>query len=78
MSGMEIKTDPPEQDAGGYLVKERLALTADDRLVPEGHPDARWLYAVPGRMIPYRDALKYGLVKSPQATKKPAARRRKA
>ena len=41
---------------------KRLYLTEDDRVVSEGDPDARWLYAIPGRSIPDDEAEKYGLV----------------
>ncbi len=45
-----------------FEVDKRLYLTGDDRVVPDGDPDARWLYAVPGKRIPLEDAEKYGLV----------------
>jgi hypothetical protein len=63
MSGLSVvvpEGDPPAV----YVVTERLALTEDDRLVPEGHPDGRWLYATPGREVPWAEAVKYGLVGS--------------
>lgn len=39
--------------AGGPTVEatERLYRTEDDRLVPEGHPDARWLFCAPGQPV---------------------------
>lgn len=52
-----------ESDVGMYEVKERLALTEDERLVPEEDPEARWLYAIPGQEIPLAEAERYGLVK---------------
>lgn len=79
MSGIEFQYGEGEQPAL-FEVQERLALTEDDRLVPEDHPDARWLYAVPGRMIPMDEAIRYGLARAleqkadPQA-KKPLRRR---
>ena len=45
-----------------YIVTERLALTEDDRLVPEESAEARWLYAIPGQRIPLAEAQRYGLV----------------
>lgn len=45
-----------------YEVRERLALTADGRVVAEDHVDARWLYAIPGHRIPMGEALRHGLV----------------
>ncbi len=50
-----------------FEVTERLYLTGDDELVPEGDPDARWLYAVPGKRIPLEEAEKYGLVNGEQS-----------
>lgn len=44
-------------------VDARLCLTEDgERLVPEGDPDARWLFCTPGQKIPRREAEKYGLI----------------
>lgn len=45
-----------------FEVEERLYRTEDDRIVPAGDPDARWLYAVPGRLVPMAEAEGYGLV----------------
>lgn len=43
--------------------KQRLWQTADrKRLVPEGDPDAAFLYCIPGRRIPIHEARLYGLV----------------
>lgn len=55
-----------------FEVTERLYLTEDDKVVSEGDPDARWLYAVPGKRIPMSEAKKAGLVKSrkPKSDKK--------
>lgn len=61
------------KDSGtGNMVEAnaRLCRTEDDRLVPEGDPAARWLYTVPGRMIPRAEAEKYGLLQT-AATKEP-------
>ena len=44
-----------------FEVTERLYLTEDDRVVADGDPDARWLYAVPGKRITLEEAEKYGL-----------------
>lgn len=71
MSWLEINYGAKEgKPMEMYDVQERLALTEDDRLVSEGHADARWLYAIPGRPIPMAEAIKYGLVaKAPKAAK---------
>lgn len=60
--GLEVilHTDPGVEHV---TVDQRLALTEDDRLVPEEDPDARWLFCVPGTKIPKSDAIKYGLLK---------------
>lgn len=60
------------KDSGTVMVEAtaRLCLTEDDRLVPEDDPEARWLYCIPGRMIPRAEAEKYGLLR-PVAAKEP-------
>ena len=44
-----------------HIITERLCLTEDGKLVPEGDPRGRWFYAAPGREIPDEEAAKYGL-----------------
>lgn len=45
-----------------YRVERRLWLTADrTRVVEDGNPAARYLYATPGMVIPYAEAERYGL-----------------
>ncbi|MCI2421505.1 hypothetical protein MOQ72_29130 [Saccharopolyspora sp. K220] len=49
----------------GVLVEvdAKLWLTADrDRLVPDGHPDAAFLYCTPGMQVPRDEAERYGLL----------------
>ena len=43
-------------------VKERLYLTEDGRVVPDGDPDVRWLFAAKGTEITDGAAAKYGIV----------------
>jgi len=43
------------------IATQRLYRTEDDRIVPEGDPDARWLFAAAGTEISAADAAKYGL-----------------
>lgn len=67
----------PEQADGWHEITERLYLTEDDRVVPDGHPDARWLWATPGQRIRLSEAKRRGLVKQRKAAaaglqKKPA------
>lgn len=46
-----------------HTVTERLWLTEDrQRVVPEGDPAARFLFATPGTRIHAEDARRYGLV----------------
>jgi hypothetical protein len=60
---LEISAPDPNEGAAVYVVTERLALTEDElRLVPEGSPDGRWLFAIPGQEIPFAVAVKFGLV----------------
>lgn len=47
---------------GMYEVTERLYQTADGRVVPEGHPEMRLLFASKGRKIPEALARKHGLL----------------
>lgn len=68
MGGLEIN-DGEDTDVKMYEVKERLALTEPDEdgkqhLVPEDSPEARWLFAIPEKPIPFEDAVKYGLVEA--------------
>jgi uncharacterized membrane protein len=44
-----------------YTCDARLWRTEDDRLVPEGDPDARFLFCSPGDEIPDEEAERYGL-----------------
>mgnify|MGYP001328102083 CR=1 FL=1 len=44
------------------VITEYLARTADGRLVPETHPDARFLAYIPGARIPWDEAERLGLV----------------
>jgi len=42
-------------------VAEHWYLTEDKtRVVSEGHPDGRWLWASPGTQVPKADAIRYG------------------
>ena len=43
-------------------VKERLYLTEDDRVVPDGDPDVRWLFAALGTEITDAAAAEHGIV----------------
>lgn len=61
---LEIKQLDPQAQMHVVTAEERLWLTADrDRLVPEGHEDAAFLYCAVGQQIPADDAARYGLVK---------------
>lgn len=49
-------------DAGGYVTVDKYWYLTEDRtrVVEEGHPESRWLWASPGTQVPRRDALRYG------------------
>lgn len=59
------------------IAPRRLYRTADDRIVPEGDPDAAFLFACEGDEISDADAKQYGLTKAAltgePAEDKPAA-----
>lgn len=56
--------DPGVNPAPAVVAKQRLWLTADDKLVLDGDLDARFLFCSPGDEIPRADALRYGLLDS--------------
>lgn len=84
---MALNYVKPHTDVGsGVIVADkRLYLTEDDRLVEEGHPDARWLWCTPGMQVPREQAERYGLTGGPddagkdeepdEAPEQPKARR---
>ena len=52
-----------EEAAGTIAVKQHWYLTEDKtRVVEEGHPDGRWLWASPGTVVKLSDALRLGAV----------------
>ena len=56
-------------DAGGYVTVDKYWYLTEDRtrVVEEGHPESRWLWASPGTQVPRRDAIRYGaLVEEPE------------
>lgn len=47
-------------------IDRHLYLTEDKtRVVPEGHPDCRWLWATPGMEVPRADAERLGAIDAP-------------
>lgn len=71
MSGLAFNYDSKENEpVDTYEVYERLCLTEDERLVSEGDPAGRWLYAIPGQKIPMAEAIRYGLVDGPPSESK--------
>lgn len=62
-----------EADDGDVIARERLCLTSDDRVVAEGDPAARWLYAIPGQRIGRADAQRYGLLPAPEPEPEPGS-----
>ena len=60
MAGLEIHR--PKPAVVGLLADRRLYLTRDEACVVEqGAPDAAFLFATPGMVIPARDADRLGL-----------------
>jgi hypothetical protein len=61
---LEINRLPKGEHVMGetFIITERLCRTEDGRIVPEDHPDSRWLYAVPGDEITLQEAERHGLV----------------
>ena len=52
-----------EQMKRGFLLKDKLWLTADQKtVVPDGHPDAAFLLGTPGKKVPHQQALDLGLI----------------
>lgn len=57
------------EDSDGVVTVDRHWYLTEDRsrVVEEGHPDSRWLWASPGTQVPRRDAIRYGaLVEEPE------------
>lgn len=59
---MALTITTEENTMALHTVTERLYETEDGRAVPEGHPDARWLLAVPGQQIPEEVAAANGIL----------------
>lgn len=53
-------------------VLERLWLTADGNLVPDGDPAAERLFSTPGTVVPFHVAEQYGLVPAKKQAKSKA------
>lgn len=66
--------------SGTFVIDKRLYLTEDEqRLVEEGHPEARWLWCTPGMHVPREQAQRYGLLAEPEPeAETPKARPRPA
>ena len=74
---LRIETLKDQATAGLWTSAERLWLTADrTRVVPDGHPEARFQLVAPGHSIPMTQARELGLVKPtsavPQGEPEPA------
>jgi len=57
---IELTPDPlPAEEQ--TTVTQYWYLTADGaRVVPEGHPEGRWLWAAPGQTVPAAEAVRLG------------------
>lgn len=61
---MGLQVQKPEgQDF--VIIEEKLWLTADGSVVPDGHRDAVQLLATPGKRMSLADAVRYGLADDP-------------
>lgn len=66
-------------EVDNVTIDRHLYLTEDEsRVVEEGHPDGRWLWARPGLEVPREDAERLGAVKPAKEAKPPANKARKA
>lgn len=77
---MEIRLDAGtgEVDTDTVTVDQHWCLTEDGtRVVPETHPDARFLWASPGTVVPRAEAERLGAVK-PEVKQKPAPANKQA
>lgn len=55
-------------------ITERLCLTEDgNRVVPEGHPDGRWLWRIPGAVVSRKEAERLGVVLAAPAAESESA-----
>lgn len=62
--GLSIQKFDPKTPM--IIPQQKLWLTADkSRLVPDGHPDAAFLFCMPGRPILRSEAAKWGLLETP-------------
>ncbi len=54
-----------QEDSGGAVAVDRHWYLTEDkaRVVEEGHPDSRWLWASPGTEVPLAEAIRLGAVK---------------
>lgn len=65
MSMQWVTLRQAQEEAGGTItVKQHWYLTEDKtRVVEEGHPDGRWLWASPGTAVRLAEAIQLGAVK---------------
>lgn len=58
--------------AGAWVADRRLWLTADrGRLVPDGHPEAAFLFCTVGTAVPAEEARRFGLMDEAKAAAPP-------
>lgn len=68
---LHFERETAESMSEPYVVGEHLYLTEDrGRVVPEGDPAGRWLWASPGTEVPRSEAVRLGAIQEPA---KPAA-----
>jgi len=69
----ELRITPLIEETTAYVIaRQRLWLTAGrDRLVPDLHPDAASLFVAAGHRISKADAVRYGLLETPEVAEDP-------
>lgn len=74
MEWQRVSLSGSEDTDGVVTVDRHWYLTEDKtRVVPEGDPESRWLWASPGTQVPRRDALRLGALKEEPAPVEEAA-----
>lgn len=71
-----VRSDKRDAPVEVWVADRRLCLTEDkSKVVPEGHPDGRWLWATEGQEVPLAEAERLGAIPSePAVTTEPKQR----
>lgn len=58
-----VRSDKQDAPVEMWVADRRLCLTEDkSKVVPEGHPDGRWLWATEGQEVPRAEAEQLGAI----------------